>query len=134
MVNRTVHTQVVAITLLRQHQELTHLRHRRYSGKDASFWNNYFECIIVNVLCGYVAYLYYMGYRINFELYIIDYDHDHCTKRRDVLSHTRDAHGGPLQSLCGIYLNKFNLSTPTTYFTKFNPSVSNVVNGQMVCM
>jgi hypothetical protein len=42
--------------------------------------------------------------------------------------------GGLEQSLRGIVvLNKFNLSTPTTYFTKFNPSVSHVMNGQMFC-
>jgi hypothetical protein len=39
-----------------------------------------------------------------------------------------------VQSLRGIHLiNKFNLSTPTTYFTKFNPVVSKVVNDQMIC-
>jgi hypothetical protein len=45
----------------------------------ASSGTSGFEYVVVNILCGYVAYLYYMGYRINFELYTTDYDHDHCT-------------------------------------------------------
>ena len=65
--------------------------------EDASSGINDFEYVVANILCGYFAYLYYMGYRIDFELYAIDYDdHYHRTWSQDNLSHIRDAHGGAI--------------------------------------